>query len=206
MSLIKGSVTLTRYLVVDDVPELDAEFVADRLKHHAFQDIENGAEEESMGWVEILRTSSADFDPITLKFGDVLALAMRLDTRKVPAKTVNRYFALALAEAEAEPDQKLGPDKKRELKARVRLDLLSRTPVATDVFEVCWLQKSREVWLAAAGTKIRERFEELWRRTFGLGLIMKIPFVLAQNLAPAGTSAEALDQIRPSAFFGHGEG
>jgi hypothetical protein len=118
---------------------------------------------------------------------------------------VNRYLAMAVAEAEERSEKPLGAEDRRLLKSRVRQDLLARTPVSTDIFEVVWLPKRDEVWLAAVGAKVRERFEDLWRRTFNLGLMLKIPYVLARELLPGEVSPEDLDQTRPSALMGQGD-
>lgn len=201
MSLIKGSVTLTRYRVMDELPELTDEFIAERLGRNAFIPIDGTAEEEAVGWVELLDPLSTQFQPPSFNFGPVICVGLRVDTRKVSAKVVNRYLAMAEAEAEKLSGRPLSANQRRELKLKVRHDLLSRTPVATDVYEVCWFPKQAELWLTASGTKIRERLEELWRQTFGLGLMMKIPFVLAGDLLPAGASLEDLDRAKPSALY-----
>lgn len=202
MGLIKGSVSLTRYRVVDAPPEITDEFLADRLHKSSFMDIETSPEEESIGWVEILNPLSTEFEPYNFNFGEVIALNMRIDTRKVSAKMVNRYFSIAEMRERQSSDKPLSAEQKRELKARIKMDLLSRTPVATDVFEVCWFPKNEEVWLISTGPKIREKFEDLWRRTFNLGIVMKIPYVLAREVLPDNVSAENLDQAKPSALLG----
>jgi DNA recombination-dependent growth factor C len=205
VSIIKGTVSLTRYRVLDQPVEIGDEFIAERLQRNAFIDIEGGVEEESAGWVEILDQLSTSFGPVDFRFGDVSVMSMRVDNRKVSAKMVNRYLAMALAEAEERSEKPLGAEDRRLLKSKVRQDLLARTPVNTDIYEVVWLPKRDEVWLAAVGTKVRERFEDLWRRTFNLGLMLKIPYVLARELLPGEVSPEDLDQTRPSALMGQGD-
>ena len=202
MTLIKGSFGLTRYRVLDAPADINPEFLAERLRRTAFLDIDHTVEEESLGWVEILDHLSSNFDPLTFHFGPVAAMGLRLDRRKVPAKVLNRYLALAEAEASAQKDGPLSSEERRKLKNRVRHDLLARTPVTTDVFEVCWFLKEEEVWLVGSGTQARERFEDQWRRTFNLGLTMKIPYLLARELVPVGLSPEVLDQIKPAALWG----
>ncbi|MBF0529417.1 MAG: recombination-associated protein RdgC [Deltaproteobacteria bacterium] len=196
MGLLKGSVSLTRYRVTDDPPELTDEFISDRLKRNAFLDIESTTEEESIGWVETLDPWAVEFNPINFNFGRVIAMGMRRDHRKISAKVVNRYAALAQTQAERLHEQPLTVQQRRVIKAKVRQDLLARTPVNTDVFDVCWLVDNAEVWLVGTGTKVREYFEDLWRRTFGLSLMMKIPFVLSQEFLPKGVKPEILDKLQ----------
>ncbi len=202
MALIKGTVSLSRYRVLDALPDLSGEVVSERLEGTAFVDIEATAEEESLGWVEILNPLSTEFPEHSFNFGEMFILGMRLDTRRVSTKVVNRYLAMAEAQAKKLSEKPLTGEQRRELKNKVRSDLLSRTPVSTDVYEVCWFFKREEIWLVGAGTKIRERFEDLWRRTFGLGLLLKIPFLMARELLPTGVTAEELENAQATALFG----
>ncbi len=202
MSLIKGGVSLTRFRVMDQLPELTDEFITERLQKNAFVPIDATTEEESVGWVEILDPLSTGFAVHTFNFGQVIAMGLRVDTRRVSAKVVNRYLSLAIAEAEKLTDRPLTGNQKRELKARVRHDLLARTPVVTDVFEVCWFPGEAEVWLVGGGAKLREKLEEIWRSSFNIGLMMKIPFVLARDLLPQDKTMDDLDRAAPSALFG----
>jgi len=206
VSLLKGTVSLTRYGLPEPSPEPTEEFIAGRLKHNAFVSIDDTPEPESMGWVEPLNPLAVDFGPGTFHFGEVIILGLRVDVRQVPAKLVNRYFNLAAAQAEKISQRPLSADQRHSLKAKVRADLLARIPVSTEVSEVCWLVKADEVWLLGQGTKLRERFEDLWRRTFGLGLVLKIPYLLARELLPAGVGLAQLDQTKAAAFYGGGKG
>ncbi|MFH1139639.1 MAG: recombination-associated protein RdgC [Pseudomonadota bacterium] len=200
MTLIKGNVSLTRYKTLDPPPELTQEFLADRFRQNAFMDIDKSPEEESMGWVEVLNHFSTAFEHHHFHFGDVIILGFRVDVRKVSAKMVDRY--LARAEAEADAEKPLNKEERRMLKAKIRHDLLIRTPVNTDVYEVCWFPRLEEVWLAASGTKLRERFEAQWIQTFNFGLGMKMPFILGLDHLPEGATIDTLDQAQPSALFG----
>ena len=202
MSLLKGGLNITRYRVLDAPAEITDEFLEAHLQNNAFLDIDATTEEESIGWVEVMNTFSTEFRTDSFNFGTVRIFGLRVDTRRVSNKTVSRYLALAVAQAEEYSEKPLSNDQKRELKTRVRLDLLGRTPVATDVYEVCWLVGEEELWLVGTGVKVRERFEDLWRRTFKLGLIMKIPYVLAAEHLPSNVTTEDLDKVRPAALFG----
>lgn len=202
MGLIKGSVNLTRYRVLDSPSEVTEEFVAERLQNNAFIYIDNTLDEESLGWVEVLNPFAMDFQPTSFNFGESYVMGMRVDTRKISPKVVQRYLSIAIADAEARTQRPLSVDERRELKLKVRTELMSRTPVNTDVYEVCWFVKKEEIWLAGTGTKLRERLEDLWHRTFGLGIVMKIPYILARDLAPEDAPPDSVDRIQASALFG----
>jgi len=202
MSLLEGTISLTRYRVTGTTPDLTDEFLAEHIKRNAFIDIDNTADQESIGWVEVLNPLGTNFDRVSYEFGEIIALGMRIDSRKIAPKVVKRYLALAEAGFQKTPERRLGPEERKALKDRVHLELMRRMPVSTKVIEVCWFPDRQEVWLASSSSKDRERFEDLWRRTFETGLMIKVPFILARQLLPTGTPTGKLEQIKPAAFFG----
>lgn len=175
MGLIKGSLSLTRYRVTGETPELTDDYVTGRLAKRAFMDIEHAPEEKSLGWVEFFNHLGTDFNPATYRFGGLVAMTLRLDSRKVPPKTVARYYAIREAQYVEKTGRKPNSLAKKELKEAVKGELLRRAFLATELMEVAWLHQENEVWLAAAGEKKRETFEDLWRETFGLSLQMLVP-------------------------------
>ncbi len=202
MSLLEGTVSLTRYHVTNKIPGLTDEFLTESIKRNTFIDIDHTADQESIGWVEVLNPLATDFDPASYRFGEIVALGMRIDRRKVAPKIVKRYLTLAEAELQQIPGRQLGPEERKALRDRVHLELMQRTPVSTKVIEVCWFMERDEVWLTSSGAKDREQFEELWRRTFETGLMMKVPFILAGQLLPADIPAGKLEHVKPAALFG----
>lgn len=201
MGFIKGGLSLTRYRVLDEPLEMTDEYLSGCLKRNAFWDIEATAEEASLGWVELLDPWSAAFDPASYRFGGFVAFGLRLDSRRLGAKTVNRYLALEEARYLENVGRPPSTMARRELKNKVRNDLLRRTPVDTDIFEVVWFPGPRELWLGAVGEKKRGLFEELWRNTFGLSLKFLVPASLAPELIPE-TQWPLIAALKPSSLLG----
>ena len=198
MGLIKGALSLTRYRVLEEPPEtLTDEYLSGRLARNAFLDIENGAEERSLGWVEFFNHLGTDFNPAVYRFGGLLAFTLRLDTRRLPPPILRRYCALREARYVAQTGRRPNSLTRREMKESVRGELLSRALLNTELMETAWLWQENEVWLAAAGQRRREVFEELWGRTFGLALKMEaLPVTFGlENLT--GSLREALLSVRP---------
>ena len=194
MGLIKGSLALTRYRVVEEPPEaLTNEYVGERLIKNSFVDIEHAPQEASLGWVEFMDHLSTNFDPAAFSFGGFLAMTLRLDARKVPAKTVMRYYAVREAEYVGKVGRKPNSVARRELKESVKAELLGRALLNTELMEVVWRYKENEIWLGAVGEKRRELFEELWGRTFGLSLQMLVPPTVALEILPKNMHKEFLD-------------
>jgi DNA recombination-dependent growth factor C len=182
MGLIKGALSLTRYRVLEEPPEtLTDEYLSGRLAQNAFLDIEYTAEEQSLGWVEFFNHLGIVFNPATYRFGGLLAFTLRLDTRRLPPPILRRYCALREAQLTRD-GHRLNSLTRRQMKEAVKAQLLPRVLVATELMEVAWLHGENEVWLAAAGEKRRELFEELWGRTFGLALRMEALPLTLDNL------------------------
>jgi len=202
MGLIKGALSLTRYRVREEPPEmLTDEYVSGRLAKNAFLDIEDGPEERSLGWVEFFNHLGVDFNPATYRFGGLLAFTLRLDTRRLPPPILRRYCAIREVRYVAQTGHRPNSLTRREMKEAVRTELMLRIPLNTELMETAWLYGENEVWLAASGEKRRELFEELWGRTFGLALQMEaLPVTFGlENLT--GRLRKALLEARPEPIW-----
>lgn len=203
MGFIKGSLSLTRYRVKEEPPELlTDEYLDERLAKNAFVDIEHTPEERSLGWVEFLNHLGGNFNPATYRFGGLLVFTLRLDTRKLQARTISRYYAIREARYMEETGRKPNSLAKKELKEAVKSELLSRSLLNTELMEVAWLYQENEIWLAATGEKRRETFEELWGRTFGLALQMLVPATLGLELLGNDLKKALLDSKASPIWIG----
>jgi DNA recombination-dependent growth factor C len=198
MGLLKGNPSITRYRVLDPLPaDFTEEFIGERLKKYAFTDIEDSFDESSCGWTELLNYLSAEFPEGSYRFGPNYSFIMRLDTRKLSNKILNRYLAIKVAEFTAENGRNPGARKKKELKDALRLELLRRTLLNTDVYEVVWLTRSSELWFFGTGEKLRTAFEELFGQTFGLSFRLIVPITLGLELVSDKLRMSLLD-VQPT--------
>lgn len=200
MGLLKGSPSVTRWRVADALPaEYSAEFIGERLRKHSFTDIENSAEESSCGWAEILDPLSYSFPDGSYLLGPNYAFSLRLDQRRLPAKILNRYYAIREAEFKEKTGRRPNSVKRKEMKESLRLELLRRTLLTTDLYEAVWLTGRSEVWLAGSGEKLRALFEDVWARTFGLTIRMLVPVTIGLELLD-NDGRLRLMELKPSLF------
>lgn len=202
MGLFRGSVTLTRYQVVGNLPSSLADFLDQRIRRFAFRSIEDGTEELAVGWVSVHDYLDTEFAYGGYHLDPYIVLGMRIDRRRLPAALVKKYHRLEIQKALASlpPGEKLGRSRREELKEKTRLDLLRRLPPATQAVDVCWDTNRRRLWLGSATGSVRELFEELFQRTFELTLRPLIPWLLARELVgPKGL--EPLEAARPLALY-----
>lgn len=202
MSLLNGSLSLSRYQVLETPESAQEDFIKERLKANGFTAIDSTTDKESIGWVEPLDMLSSDFAPRTFNFGSFYCFSLRIDKRQVSPQTVKRYLTITKADLAMNDQEETSGRQDRELKARIEQRLLGQTPLTTKLVEVCWFIKDQEIWLAATGTKIREIFESKWKKTFGLALRMKAPYILASSQFSKGAESVELNRLTPSAIFG----
>ncbi|MDR1578515.1 MAG: recombination-associated protein RdgC [Deltaproteobacteria bacterium] len=198
MGLLKGTPTISRYRLLDAPLELTDAFVQEKLQRHGFVDIETTAEETSLGWVEFLDPRATNFDPHAWRFGGFLAFTARIDSRRLPNKILNRYYLIEEAKFVAETGRKPNAQKKKEVKESLRLELLRRCLLDTDLLEVLWFTKEREIWLGGAGEKKRQVFEDLWEKTFGLAARLLAPITMGLEMVTKEQATELLKTISTS--------
>jgi DNA recombination-dependent growth factor C len=197
MGLNKGSLTLTRYKIRGVPPDGFRDFLDEAIRANLFQSIDETADEQSVGWV-----SPHDFLDTSMEFAayaldPYVVLGLRVDRRKVPGSTLNKYWRLEMDKARSMRDGRaLARHEREELKEKALLRLMTRMPPATGFTEVCWDTARGEVVLYSASKATREIFEDLFHRSFGLNLVPLIPYLLAQDLLPSKIKA-ALEQAQP---------
>jgi DNA recombination-dependent growth factor C len=193
MGLVKGSVALCRWRVLEEFEGgLTDELVQERLRRDAFIDIEDTPEESSIGWVELLNHLGTAFEAGTYDFGPFLGFTLRLDERKLPARILNRYCAIAEARHEAETGRPPNTLRRRQIKESTRLELMRRSLLSTSLFQCVWIKDRSELWLDSGGEKVRQLFEDQWARTFGLALRLMVPVSLGIELLPEGLARRLL--------------
>jgi DNA recombination-dependent growth factor C len=198
MGIFKGAATLTRYVVKGDTPPDLADFLDRRIRRFAFRDIEDTADEISVGWVSPHDYMDVSFAYAAYSLEPYVALGMRVDQRKVGGALLKKYHRLELRKALAlEEGGRLGRSRREELKEKAKLDLLTRMPPVSQVHDVCWDTASGRLWLGTAAKGALELFEDLFRRTFELRIVPRIPWNLARELTGAGRAGGLLEEARP---------
>lgn len=202
MGLIKGSATISRYLLRGDTPPDFWDFVDRRIRANLFMDIEGSTEEQGVGWVSVHDFFDTNFSFASYALDPYVVLGLRLDRRRVGGGLLKKYHRLEMQKALALRDGRgLSRADREELKEKVRLELLRRIPPSTQVFEVVWDTHRAEVWLGSASRAVRDIFEDLFRRTFDLHPWPRIPYLLASDLLGQGPLGQGLEAARPLSLY-----
>jgi DNA recombination-dependent growth factor C len=202
LGLLKGNPTISRYRVLDAIPaDFTKEFIGERLRKFAFEEIDTTADESSTGWVELFDWLSSNFGEESFSFASNYAFTMRIDTRKLSTKILNRYYDIREVLFVEKNGRKPNSRKKKDMKDNLKLELFKRTLLTTDLYEVVWFLNNSEVWLFASGEKLRASFEELFGETFGLNMRLMVPITLGLELVGDDKRMALLD-VMPSILSG----
>jgi len=203
MGFLAGSVSLTRFRLLEAVPDSLWAEVPRRLKKHAFLDIDNNAEERSFGWVNFDEMLDSLWEVSPPEKGGYLAFSLRLDTRRVPPAVFKKHLRLALKKEEAQMEEQgrkfLSKDRKKELQEQVMLRLRARSFPIPALFDVVWTTQAQIVYLASTRSKIVEMFQELFTNTFDLHLDPLTPYALALQLM-GDEARQRLDLVEAQPF------
>jgi hypothetical protein len=197
MGLLSGAASFMRFTVEGQLPEPFWEEVAERVRAHSFKDIDDTLEEFSIGWVSVGGMFDADFARAPLVVGDYVVLSMRIDERKVSPAVLKKC---ALKEEERIKRERQVPRLARstmmEIKERVRSELVRKSVPIPGVYDLAWNLSDNTVLFFSTSKKALVHLEELFKATFGLSLILQIPWTAAEHLGDDASLA-GLPKLRP---------
>ncbi|EFI33247.1 conserved hypothetical protein [Desulfonatronospira thiodismutans ASO3-1] len=201
MGILSSSVSLTRYRIVENVPDELVSEVPQRLKSNAFREIDQTSDERSFGWVCFDDLLDNQWHTASPHKGHYLAFALRLDTRRIPPAVMKKYLRLALEEARREQESRgrkiVTRDHKAEIKDRVKQTLMGKTLPVPAVFDVVWDVSSHLVYLGSVSPKVRQLFEDQFTQSFDLSLEPQTPYFLAASLVKEHEK-KMLDEVEAS--------
>ena len=198
MGFLTGTCTFTKYRVEGDEPISFREFVDERLKRFAFHELEGATDEKTTGWVGLGNVLDTEFRNAFYSVGDYLAFSMRIDRRSVPAALQKKHVLEAEEKARTMTGRRyLGKQEKTEIKDRVHAVLMSKVMAVPALFDVCWCVSEKWLLLASLALKVREDFENLFKRSFELEPVPFLPWT-AQSLDQEHQAA--LARVTPASF------
>lgn len=197
MGLLSGSASFMRFSVEGELPAPFWEVVAERVRSHSFKDIDDTLEEYSIGWVSVAGMFDTDFASAPLAAGDYVVLSMRVDERKVAPAVLKKCV---LKEEERLKRERQVPRLTRSalmaIKERVRNELVRKSVPVPAVYDLVWNLSDGTVLFFSTSKKALVLIEELFKDTFGLSLILQIPWTTAEHLADEAI-LEGMSNLRP---------
>jgi len=183
MSLLQGTLSLRRFLVLGPVPSEDD--LLEGLAQDAFRPFEDGLEEERVGWCDwrnLLVTPPEREWVMQERFA---VFGLRMDVRRVPPALLKAQTDLRLQSLMKEKDLAfVGKEARISLADEVKADLLQKVLPSPKVFEVAWDLKGGMLWTTASSSKAQSALVGLFIKSFGLELQPLAPLLLAGRMLP----------------------
>jgi DNA recombination-dependent growth factor C len=201
VGFLKGTVSFTRYIVEGESPKDYRKTYPDKISRWAFRELdETSPDERSLGWVNIFNFLDRKIIGQEYFLDNYIALTLRIDSRKVPAKALKNFCLKAEAEEKAlQNKQFLSKLRKKEIRERVSLQLLKRVIPVSSTCDMIWDTEAGAVWFASTSDKVCAEFSELFKKTFGLNLSALFPYTLAQKNLSLDLFRE-VDILQPTDF------
>jgi hypothetical protein len=197
MSLLKGSLGLSRYKVEGELPSDFWSWLNRKILQNIFIDIESSTADKSSGWVSAHDYFDVGFAFETYNFNPYVVLGLRQDKRTVSAALVRKYHRLEInRQRKLQPEAVISKPDREMLKEKARLQLLARIPPQTATWEMCWHTGRGEVWLTTTSRSLLEVSLELFQKSFNpLFLTPRLPWLMAQEMLPEQSGLQRLSPL-----------
>ena len=198
MGLLAGSASFTRFRVEGELPQNTWDFIAEQVVKHCFKDIDETLDELSIGWVAVGDMFDSRFSYGSYAAGDYVTLSLRVDERKVSGAVLKKFAAKEEARIKEEKElRRLSRTVRLEIKERIKTELMRKSPPVPAVYDLCWNVAEGTVLFFSNGRKPLSLLEELFKETFGLALVMQVPWNSALQLLDEQERAK-LDSLQPA--------
>ena len=195
MSMLQGTVSLKRFLVLGPVP--DEKELQAGLAQDQFRPFQDGMEEERMGWCDWRNPLITPPDEDWVSQERFAVFGLRIDTRRVPPALLKAHVDLRLQSLQKEKDLAfIGKEARISLADDVKIELLRKVLPSPKVVEVAWDLKNGILWTTASSSKAQGALASLFIKSFGCEIHPLAPLVLAGRLSPH-LSVEGLMGLDP---------
>lgn len=202
MGLLSPSVSVTRYKVKGRIQNPVIENIISGLKKNAIQDIDGEDANMVVGWTDFDDPFQPKFESSSLIIGPYLIFSMRMDKKSIPAKVVQKNYAIESAKRLVQNSKAfLSRNEKKEIKEQIIRKLTLRIPATPNVYDAVWSHEQESVWLFTHLKTTCEAFETLFLKTFNLSLIRLFPFTMADLVCGLeAVQRDALSRLTPTRF------
>ena len=202
MGLLSSTVSITRYRVQGDLRKPVLETIANGLKKYTIADIDDDAEEKSIGWTSLDKPFAPDFSGSSFVVGAYLMFSLRIDKKSIPPKLVKKQYTV-------EADRRLtrtgrhfiSGSEKKLIKEEVMHTLSLKIPATPNVYDLVWHLENQTLWYYTNLKTANEELENLFNASFGLSLIRMFPYTSAELTADlTNVQQDVLNRLAPVDF------
>lgn len=200
MGLLTGAASLTRFAVEGELPAAPWDFIAEQVSRHSFRDIDDTQDEYSVGWVSVANMFDSTFTHAPYAAGDYVALTLRVDERRVSPAVLKKFCQKEEERIKRERQiPRLARAARLEIRERLHAELLRKSPPIPATYDLCWNIGDGSVLFFTTSKKAVALLEDLFKESFGLALILQIPWLVGQRIV--GTEERrGFDSLQPAAL------
>lgn len=201
MPFLSPTVTFTRYMVTDALPDNFWENALDAISSRCFREGAAGVQEMSAGWASAREPFKEEITMEDIGFSDYLLLSLRVDKRSVPASLLKKMCSIEERRVMQERQlNRLASRMRKEIRERIRLQLLAKSLPVPSLHDMVWNISTGSVLFFSRQDKICGLLEDMFKTTFGMPLKPVIPYTLGLSLIDPEAGLQAYEQIRPEAL------
>lgn len=201
MGFFSRSTSMMRYKTRGDIQNSFWDAVDSGVKSGSFRDIESPGELIGLGWTSIEDFSEYDFHGASYLYGNYVALSLRVDTVRIPPRILEIQIKKETRKLLKETGQRrLSSNQRKELKEAVKESLKKQVLPSIQVFDFVWDTSRSVVYFTSLSIKARERFEDHFKKCFGLSLIPLIAYLKAEETFKTSAEKSSLEQLKASDF------
>jgi len=202
MSILSGTVSITRYKVNGKIKAPIIDNIADGLKSNTILEIDNQISEKSIGWTTFDKPFQPDFEGSSFVYGNYFIFALRIDKKNIAAKVLKKHYTIEAAKRLADSGRDfLSKNEKNLVKEHVISKLIVRIPATPNIYDLVWNYEDSMVWFFTNLKAANEELETLFSKSFNLSLIRLFPYTSAELSSDLSDSQlDELHKISPTQF------
>jgi len=203
LGILSSSVSITRYKVEGTLKTPVMETVLSGLKKNTIEEIDQEVVESAAGWTSTQQPFFPDFEGSSFVVGTYFIFSLRIDTKRVPSKTIQKYVAIETKKKLLESGREyLAREEKKRIKDHVTNMLYRRIPAVPGIYDIVWNQEAGGVWFFSNMKSVNETVETLFLKSFNLTLIRMFPYTSAlYDAEVSDTQKDALAAVTPTNFM-----
>ena len=201
MGFFSRSTSMMRYKTKGEVSSSFWEAVDAGVKSGAFREIDTPGELIGLGWTSIEDFSEYDFNGASYLYGNYVALSLRVDTVRIPPRILEIQLKKETRKLLQETGQRrLSSNQRKELKETVKEVLKKQVLPSIQVFDFVWDTSRSVVYFTSLAIRARERFEDHFKKSFGLSVIPLISYLKAEELLASPADRGSLERLKACDF------
>lgn len=202
LGILSASVSITRYKVEGTLETPVMDTVLAGLKNNTISEIDQEVLEMTAGWTSTHQPFFPDFEGSSFVVGPYFIFSLRIDTKKVPSKTVQKYVAIETKKKLVESGREyLSRDEKRMIKDHVTNMLYRRVPAVPGIYDLVWNHEAGSLCFFSNLKSANEMVETFFLKSFNLTLIRLFPHTSAFHDSDLSDSQrDAFSAVTPTNF------